>query len=42
MRSAMGHTPRLAEELRTAGTYKSIIDGAFSYADANRLLRRSV
>ena len=40
MRSAMGHTWRIAEELRTKGTYESIIDGAISYADANRLFRR--
>jgi 2-methylisocitrate lyase-like PEP mutase family enzyme len=39
MRSAMGHTRRLAEELKTGGTYELIVDGGVSYADANRLFR---
>ena len=40
MRSAMGHTRRLAEALRTAGTYECIVDGAVSYVDANGMFRR--
>ena len=40
MRSAMGHTRRLAEVLRTAETYECVVDGAVPYADANRMFRR--
>ena len=40
MRSAMGHTRRLADALRTVGTYDCIVDGAVSYSDANRMFRR--
>ncbi len=39
MRSAMGHTRRLAQMLRTTGTYEGIIDGAVPYAEANRMFR---
>ena len=40
MRSAMGHTPRLAEALRRAGTCECIVDRAVSYVDANRMFGR--
>ncbi len=40
MRSAMGHTRRVAEALRTGGGYEGMVDGAVSYADANRMFRR--
>ena len=40
MRSAMGHTRRLAEVLRTAETYECVVDGSVPYADANRMFRR--
>ena len=42
MRAAMGHTRRLAEELLRNGDYRSILDGAISYADANQLFRLDV
>jgi 2-methylisocitrate lyase-like PEP mutase family enzyme len=39
MRAALGQFRRIAEELRTAGTY-SALDGAPSYAEMNRLMER--
>jgi 2-methylisocitrate lyase-like PEP mutase family enzyme len=41
MRSAMGQTRRVAEELRRTGTYDAITAGSVSYADANRLFADS-
>jgi 2-methylisocitrate lyase-like PEP mutase family enzyme len=41
MRAAMGHTRRVAEELKNRGTYRLITDGSVSYADANRLFKHS-
>jgi 2-methylisocitrate lyase-like PEP mutase family enzyme len=41
MRAAMGYTRRVAEELQNRGTYRLITDGSVSYADANRLFKRS-
>ncbi len=37
MRSAMGHTRRVAEDLRTGIGYGLMVNGAVSYADANGL-----
>ncbi len=41
MRATMGLMRRIAEELRGAGTYTTILDGAVPYADAQNLMRRS-
>jgi 2-methylisocitrate lyase-like PEP mutase family enzyme len=40
MRAAMGLTRRIAEELRSAGTYLALTEGAIPYAEMNRLLSR--
>ena len=37
MRATMGLTRRIAEELRSAGTYRAMTEGAMSYLDANAL-----
>jgi 2-methylisocitrate lyase-like PEP mutase family enzyme len=37
MRATMGLTDRIARELRDHGTFASMIEGAISYADSNRL-----
>jgi hypothetical protein len=39
MRATLGLVQRIARELKERGTYTSFVDGALSYADANRLLR---
>jgi 2-methylisocitrate lyase-like PEP mutase family enzyme len=39
MRSAMGQTRRVALELRSAGTYGLMADGAISYAECNRIFK---
>jgi len=38
MRATLGLVQRIAHELRDAGTYAAMVDGAMPYADANRLL----
>jgi 2-methylisocitrate lyase-like PEP mutase family enzyme len=40
MRAAMGLMDRIAKELFEHGTYSSFTDGAFPYADANRLFEK--
>ncbi len=40
MRAAMGLTDRIARELHDRGTYESLLEGAFPYAEANRLFER--
>src|ERR1700733_801889 len=40
IRAALGHLRRLAEELKTSGTY-SALDGSPSYAEMNLLMERS-
>jgi 2-methylisocitrate lyase-like PEP mutase family enzyme len=40
MRAAMGLTRRIAEELRAAGTYLALTEGAIPYAEMNQLLSR--
>ena len=40
MRAAMGLTRRIAEELRTTGTYDALTEGAIPYAEMNQLLSR--
>jgi len=40
MRAAMGLTRRIAQELRTSGTYDALVDGAIPYAEMNQLLSR--
>ena len=40
MRATMGLTDRIARELHDLGTYRSMLDGAIPYADANRLFGR--
>ena len=40
VRSSMGHTRRIADELRTHGTYEAILSGAITYPAANQLFRR--
>jgi 2-methylisocitrate lyase-like PEP mutase family enzyme len=40
MRATLGLLRRMAEELKTSGTYGAL-DGAIPYADANALLDRS-
>ncbi len=40
MRATLGLVQRIARELKDEGTYSSFLDGALSYADANRLFRR--
>jgi 2-methylisocitrate lyase-like PEP mutase family enzyme len=37
MRAVMGLTARIASELHEHGTYRSLLEGAIPYADANRL-----
>jgi 2-methylisocitrate lyase-like PEP mutase family enzyme len=37
MRAAMGHTRRIADELRNTGTYRLFTEGAVSYPEANQL-----
>jgi 2-methylisocitrate lyase-like PEP mutase family enzyme len=37
MRATLGLVKRIAEELKTAGTYASL-EGDISYADVNRML----
>jgi len=39
MRATLGLVQRIARELKEQGTYTSFVEGALSYADANRLLR---
>jgi 2-methylisocitrate lyase-like PEP mutase family enzyme len=39
MRSAMGQTRRVAEELRSAGTYGLMADGAISYVECNQIFK---
>jgi len=36
-RSAMGHTRRVAQELRKQGTYNAMLEGAIPFAEANSL-----
>jgi hypothetical protein len=36
----MGLTRRIAEELRAAGTYLALTEGAIPYAEMNQLLSR--
>jgi 2-methylisocitrate lyase-like PEP mutase family enzyme len=38
MRATMGLMHRIAEEFRDRGTYTAMVDGAVSYAEANRLM----
>jgi 2-methylisocitrate lyase-like PEP mutase family enzyme len=40
MRAAMGLTRRIAQELRTTGTYDALTEGAISYTEMNQLLSR--
>lgn len=40
MRAAMGLVRRIAQELRGAGTYGALLDGAVPYAEMNRILSR--
>ena len=40
MRATLGHLRRIAEELRTAGTY-SELEGAPSHAEMNRMMERN-
>jgi 2-methylisocitrate lyase-like PEP mutase family enzyme len=39
-RTAMGATRRAAQELKRGGTYATMLEGAFPYAEANRLFER--
>jgi 2-methylisocitrate lyase-like PEP mutase family enzyme len=39
MRSAMGHTRRIAEQLKDTGEFDKMIEGAIPYADANNLFK---
>lgn len=36
-RATMGLTGRIAEELKSAGTYRTMLEQAMSYGEANRL-----
>lgn len=38
MRATLGLTRRIAEELLEQGTYSTMVEGAISYADVNRML----
>jgi 2-methylisocitrate lyase-like PEP mutase family enzyme len=40
MRATLGLVTRIARELREQGTFDRMTEGAMSYADANRLMRR--
>ena len=40
MRAAMGLTRRIAQELRTSGTYDALTENAIPYAEMNQLLSR--
>jgi 2-methylisocitrate lyase-like PEP mutase family enzyme len=40
MRAALGLTRRIAQELRDAGTYAALTEGAIPYAEMNQLLSR--
>jgi 2-methylisocitrate lyase-like PEP mutase family enzyme len=40
MRSAMGHTRRIAEALKTTGDFAPMIDGSVPYPEANALFQR--
>jgi len=40
MRSAMGHTRRIAEALKTTGDFGKMIDGSIPFAEANGLFER--
>jgi 2-methylisocitrate lyase-like PEP mutase family enzyme len=39
MRSAMGHTRRIAEALKATGTFEKIIEGSIPFANANSLFK---
>jgi 2-methylisocitrate lyase-like PEP mutase family enzyme len=41
MRSAMGHTRRIAEELKTTREFGKMIEGSIPFAEANALFRKS-
>jgi 2-methylisocitrate lyase-like PEP mutase family enzyme len=41
MRSAMGHTRRIAEQLKNTGAFEKMIEGSIPYAEANDLFRTS-
>jgi 2-methylisocitrate lyase-like PEP mutase family enzyme len=41
MRSAMGHTKRIAEQLKSDGTLDKMLEGSIPYAEANALFRNS-
>ena len=41
MRSAMGHTRRIAEQLKNIGAFDKMIEGSIPYAEANALFRNS-
>jgi 2-methylisocitrate lyase-like PEP mutase family enzyme len=40
MRSAMGHTRRIAEQLKSTGTFDKMLEGSIPYADANALFKQ--
>jgi 2-methylisocitrate lyase-like PEP mutase family enzyme len=40
MRSAMGHTRRIAESLRTTGKFDKMIEGSIPFAEANSMFSR--
>jgi len=39
MRSAMGHTQRIAEQLKETGQFDKMIEGSIPYAEANNLFK---
>jgi 2-methylisocitrate lyase-like PEP mutase family enzyme len=41
MRSAMGHTRRIAQGLMRTGTYEEMIEGSIAYVESNSLFLRS-
>jgi len=40
-RAALGHVRRVAEALRTQGTFDALLEGAIPYAEVNSMFRRS-
>ena len=40
MRSAMGHTRRIAEQLKSTGTFDKMLEGSIPYAEANALFKQ--
>jgi hypothetical protein len=40
MKATMGLTRRIVQEVRDRGTYENMVQGAFTWAEANRLFEK--